>query len=543
MAIVLAAQAARTPTRPVITATATGTSTISIALTTPSVEPVSGIALYALWRSVGGAAFTLIQDVAPSAFPFVDTNLPSNTMVSYYAEGINKSPNKDASLPSVTTTATTQASAGVETPTPPVISAVAQSSSSILVSLVTPSSAPIYGVTNYLLQRSVAGSAYSTIATLAPTVNPSPSGSTIPSLSQIIDSSGNVWTVVGAQVYVNGTLTVSSSVVLLLYYNGLIYQENSSGGWYQYTGGTAYVQVAGDPRGTSGAPAPAAALGFNTLTFSSTKVVVQGSAPGNFYAFALDGQATQTGYTANANGSLTMTSGVFNATVCSCGKNLAKTNGWEGTAFAGGEYYEFIASFPGSPSGNPVSIWLSPIEKMAPTNFGTYQWPGQGGNYSNYGEFDLIEAYTNGDASHFKTTTLHWYGPGFGGYIQNDQSLGWVNIPLPTGTTWANPQKIGVLRVPATATTPGYAQTYVNGNIVQVNGSPVVIQWNAYNASLAPPPVITNTSNGGCSPNSFFSVNDSQHWGLIMGCTNSANALTVTQMNVWQASAANNLSQ
>lgn len=254
MVFALAALAARTPSRPVITATATGTSTISIALTTPSTEPVSGIALYALWRSISGAPFVLIQDISPSAFPYVDKNLPASTPVSYYAEAINNSPNKDASLPSLVTMATTQTSAGVETPTAPVISATALSSSSIQVALVTPSSAPIYGVVNYQLQRSVAGSAYSTIATLAPTVNPSPSGTTIPSATQIVDSVGNVWTVTGGIIsYVPAgggapVQTVSSNVILLLYYNNLIYQENNSAQWFEFVSGTAYTPVPGDPR-------------------------------------------------------------------------------------------------------------------------------------------------------------------------------------------------------------------------------------------------------------------------------------------------------
>jgi cellulase (glycosyl hydrolase family 5) len=76
----------------------------------------------------------------------------------------------------------------------------------------------------------------------------SPSGTTIPPGSQITDSAGNVWTVSGGVVYENGsTAGYSASVSQLLYYNGVIYQENSSGGWWSWNGST-WVSVAGDPR-------------------------------------------------------------------------------------------------------------------------------------------------------------------------------------------------------------------------------------------------------------------------------------------------------
>src|ERR1700731_2075081 len=67
----------------------------------------------------------------------------------------------------------------------------------------------------------------------------SPSGTTIPSATQILDSSGKPWTLSGGVVYDNGALAgYSKGVTLLLYDNNLIYQENSAGGWWSWNGST-----------------------------------------------------------------------------------------------------------------------------------------------------------------------------------------------------------------------------------------------------------------------------------------------------------------
>ena len=65
------------------------------------------------------------------------------------------------------------------------------------------------------------------------------SGTRIPSAKQIVDSSGNVWTVASGVIYENGKLAgYSNAVTLLVYDNKTIYQENSAGGWWSWSGGT-----------------------------------------------------------------------------------------------------------------------------------------------------------------------------------------------------------------------------------------------------------------------------------------------------------------
>jgi YVTN family beta-propeller protein len=66
----------------------------------------------------------------------------------------------------------------------------------------------------------------------------SPSGTTIPVATQIIDSGLAVWTLSGGKAYVNGTLTPSSGVILLLYAKGVVYQEDNKHLWWSWRNGT-----------------------------------------------------------------------------------------------------------------------------------------------------------------------------------------------------------------------------------------------------------------------------------------------------------------
>jgi hypothetical protein len=82
--------------------------------------------------------------------------------------------------------------------------------------------------------------------------SPSANGTTVPPAASIVDSAGNVWTLSSGYIYRNGAKDpYSYNVTMLLWYNGSIYQENTSGNFYQWTGST-WVQCL-DPRlgGTS----------------------------------------------------------------------------------------------------------------------------------------------------------------------------------------------------------------------------------------------------------------------------------------------------
>jgi hypothetical protein len=92
--------------------------------------------------------------------------------------------------------------------------------------------------------------------TPTPPSTPSPNGSAIPPLTQLMDSALNVWTVSSGIIYENGGLAgYSANVTLLLYYNGYIYQQNNAGGWWEWSAGT-WAVASGDPRLPPPTPTP-----------------------------------------------------------------------------------------------------------------------------------------------------------------------------------------------------------------------------------------------------------------------------------------------
>jgi hypothetical protein len=90
----------------------------------------------------------------------------------------------------------------------------------------------------------------------------SPDGTTVPPATDITDNSGNVWTLASGLIYQNGVQDPnSSSVVLLLWYQNALYQENTAGNFYERTNGGWTLCL--DPRlgptsadGTTIPPAP-----------------------------------------------------------------------------------------------------------------------------------------------------------------------------------------------------------------------------------------------------------------------------------------------
>jgi hypothetical protein len=88
----------------------------------------------------------------------------------------------------------------------------------------------------------------------------SASGTALTSDAGVInDANGNAWTLFNTgtsaapnyTVYENGAAAAfTSQVTTLLYYNGTIYQSNSAGGWWSWSG-TAWVTATGDPRTAS----------------------------------------------------------------------------------------------------------------------------------------------------------------------------------------------------------------------------------------------------------------------------------------------------
>ena len=104
------------------------------------------------------------------------------------------------------------------------------------------------------------------VATSAP-LYASASGTTIPSATHIIDSQLKDWTLSGGKAYENGALTPSSGVILLLFYEGRVYQENLHDNWWRWNAG-AWVATSSDPR--AGQPLAYVGSANNTVSVIDT---------------------------------------------------------------------------------------------------------------------------------------------------------------------------------------------------------------------------------------------------------------------------------
>ena len=92
----------------------------------------------------------------------------------------------------------------------------------------------------------------------AAALTPSLSGTTIPSAPQIVDSNLDTWTLSGGQAYVNGNVTPSSEVILLLSYGGIVFQENIHHDWWVWRTGAWVATPAPTPASASGTTIPSA---------------------------------------------------------------------------------------------------------------------------------------------------------------------------------------------------------------------------------------------------------------------------------------------
>lgn len=286
-------------------------------------------------------------------------------------------------------------------------------------------------------------------------------------------------------------------------------------------GSLATFSEARSPRGgaiNAGIPPPAAGAGYTMQTFGPSPTLGTALFPFNFFA------SSNPGSSQNGDGSLLLTgvNTLYNASVCSAYKNVSKPNNWAGLAFGGGAYFEAVFSFTpvsGSLSSWPA-WWLMDIEHLC--GAGLDGWPGQT-NYLEWQEFDIME-FDAGTVSQYGIASHNWYGP-TGTPSSISTSFGAVSIGA---QLFSQPQKFGLLWIPATSSSQGSATYYLNN--VQVGR----ITWNKYNSALSPPPV---------AGSSAYSIADVRHFCPILGTSNTSVPMTVYSCSVWQSSTANNLQQ
>lgn len=285
--------------------------------------------------------------------------------------------------------------------------------------------------------------------------------------------------------------------------------------------------------GCSGVPAPAAAVGFCTLTFSSTTL---GTTTGTWQNCNWYSQPSS-GITQNGDGSITInipsTAGgnSFNANLCTAVYNGSFSPAFQGIAFYTGGYFCALLSYTGTPPGYTVAGWPSwwslAVEWQIASQTGSYSavaWPGQSQPYVNYLESDFFEALVPGSATTYEESQHDWYGvPGSISEVSQGQT------PIGSGA-FTTPRWVCEMRVPATSTTQGYSQAYLDHTSV---GSQYF--WNQYSSANGPPPVNGTTA---------YSIGDNQHFDLILGNSYNSNTtlpFTIHQIAVYQLSSSNNI--
>lgn len=392
----------------------------------------------------------------------------------------------------------------------------------------------------------------------APAPSPAPAitsanGTTIPPATQIVDSSKSVYTVVNGQIAQNGTIdTRTHQVSLLLYYNGLIYQEATSQDLWFSTNGSAWpnstwTQVSGDPRAViSPAPAPspapvpapspapsssgltppvqAAAAGFHTLVLNQG-----GSAGWNIdvnntgqpgYTWYQNGFGITSAKPSNfsvSNGILTIVGGGNSGWTLATVESASNSKGYVGTAYGGGMYTEASISLDPScvntGTGSWPAFWSMAVEHFTHND----QWTGQPSGYEHFIELDFMEFW----GSYYTFANIDWsgvYGQSCGFYCTVN------NVPnnmatVPSSTNWTNYNVYGGMVVPSYLNGGnGYTQSYFN-NATSAKPN----NFSTYNPSAAPP------ASGG----QIFAVTDVDHLPLIMGTTQNC-PMKVSYVRVWQ---------
>ena len=295
-------------------------------------------------------------------------------------------------------------------------------------------------------------------------------------------------------------------------------------------------------RAIASPPVEATAAGFTVNTFSSdfTAQTVDMNNTLNrgykWYLFNLYGtKADPAGVKINGDGSVTIEGGTTGAegslmTVAP----YPGTNGWVGTSFGGGGYFESVMKFDPAVvtaahkegAGVWPAFWSLPMQ-------GTFtsgdQWPGQPTGYQHNVEMDFFEA------DFWTSTTIYgaglhdWYGipnktcaPGLCKVSMTNPS-GQRNTPA--GTNLNTYHTYGVLWVPATARTEGSFSAYFDGKLI---GS--TLTWTQY-TNQPPTPVGKSWAFGRLDQEHLFFILSSGH----------AVPFTLKSVNVWQRSTTENL--
>ena len=296
-------------------------------------------------------------------------------------------------------------------------------------------------------------------------------------------------------------------------------------------------------------PIPAARVGYKNETyagqFTQRSIDLNNTAASGFdwYPYRFYGTPTPSAerFVLNSDGSATLGNESLDASLASAVPTKTPLR-WAGIAFGGGGYFEATLRFdPGRTiraNGKAwPSFWALPIEHVF--NLPQVQWAGQPPEYVHFVELDFFEydIWTSKPKNDYDGAIHEWYGiykascPGHN-FCQASNGGHGINGPTniiatPMATDFRKDHKFGFLWVPATKTSPGYAQYYFDGVATTDK-----VTWNLYEGQPPPPGVVPWT----------FGVMDSEHFALIVG-TGIDQPVTVSSVRVWQSSTANNIRQ
>jgi hypothetical protein len=219
----------------------------------------------------------------------------------------------------------------------------------------------------------------------------------------------------------------------------------------------------------------------------------------------------------------------YNANIATATPGNSPGTFW-GTAFGGGGYFEASLKFNSNSFLNKhgcPAFWAMALEHLVPLP--PVQWPRMPKGYEHFIEVDILE-FNHADTRQYTGTMHEWYGTirscsGF--YCQATPPYSSLIRRVPLNTNFSQYHKYGFLWVPATRSTKGYAEYYFDGKKIGDRTS-----WSQY-TNQPPPP--------GSQPWTFGII-DKQHLVLILG-TGYKQPLTIRSVNVWQASAAQNITK
>lgn len=198
--------------------------------------------------------------------------------------------------------------------------------------------------------------------------------------------------------------------------------------------------------------------------------------------------------------------------------------GWSGQVFRGGAYFEARLAIGPDPRGRPrhwPAFWMMAVEHLA--GKGAARWPGQARDFMRFVENDIFEYNPSWQSGAYFATMHEWYGrwqscaAGRWCHQANDTD-GRRMVRMSPASRFRDFHVYGQLWVPATRSSRGYVQNYLDGRPVGVR-----VEWEA--GEPAPP----------APPAKLFNTIDRQGMALILSA--GEQSMAVDWVRVWQTPA------